>query len=184
LGLAATVVFVSILGFLFILMEKKHIGVRLVERGVGLVSSYIAHRAREYVDLFLSGLAIVNYRYKHKKDILMVILFSVLVWFVEGMTYYVVSLSFGFNLPLYVSLFTVVIVNLGIMIPSAPGYIATFEFFCISALALFSVEKSVALSFAIVLHIVLFVPITLIGMLYFWKENVRFAEIRIKEITP
>lgn len=173
-GFVATVFFLTLSAFLFLLMVKKSIGVQLVERGVGLFSTRIAMRANYLLDSFLSGLAIVN----HKKDILMVFLFSVLVWLVEATTYYVISLSFGISLPLYVPIFTVVIVNLGIMIPSAPGYVGTFEFFCISALAPFSVEKSVALSFAIVLHTVLFIPITAVGMIYFWKENLSFAEIK------
>ena len=71
----------------------------------------------------------------------------------------------------------VVIVNIGILIPSAPGYIGAFEFFSISALAIFAVEKSIALSYAIVLHAVLFVPITLIGVFYFWKENLHLSDI-------
>jgi uncharacterized protein (TIRG00374 family) len=172
-GFAATVFFLSLSVFLLILMFKKTIGIRLVERGVSLFSSYIAQRASRLMDSFLSGLVIIN----HKKDILMVFLFSVIAWLVEATTYYVIGLSFGIDLPLYVPVLTVVIVNLGIMIPSAPGYVGTFEFFCISVFGIFSVEKSIALSFAIVLHAVLFIPITIVGMIYFWKENLSFAEI-------
>lgn len=172
-GFAATVFFLSLSVFLLILMFKKTIGIRLVERGVSLFSSYIAQRASRLMDSFLSGLVIIN----HKKDILMAFLFSVIAWLAEATAYYVIGLSFGIDLPLYVPVLTVVIVNLGIMIPSAPGYVGTFEFFCISVLAIFSVEKSIALSFAIVLHAVLFIPITIVGMIYFWKENLSFAEI-------
>jgi uncharacterized protein (TIRG00374 family) len=172
-GFVATVFFLSLSAFLFLLMFKKTIGVQLVERGVGLFSFRIARRVSVLLDAFLSGLAIVN----HKKNVLIVFLLSVIVWLVEATTYYVVGLSFGINLPFYVPVLTVVIVNLGIMIPSAPGYVGTFEFFCISVLAIFSIEKSVALSFAITLHAVLFIPITIVGMIYFWKENLSFADI-------
>lgn len=172
-GFAATVFFLSLSAFLFLLMFKKTIGVQLVEKGVGFFSSRVAPRASRLMDSFLSGLAIVN----HKKDILMVFLLSVFAWSLEATTYYVVGLSFGINLPFYVPVLTVVIVNLGIMIPSAPGYVGTFEFFCISVLAIFYIEKSVALSFAIVLHAVLFIPITIVGLICFWKEHLSLAEI-------
>jgi uncharacterized membrane protein YbhN (UPF0104 family) len=86
-------------------------------------------------------------------------------------------LSFGIDLPVYVALLTVVIVNIGILIPSAPGYVGAFEFFTISALSIFAVEKSIALSYAIVLHAVLFIPITIIGVYYFWKENLHLSDI-------
>jgi len=70
------------------------------------------------------------------------------------------------------------------MIPSAPGYVGTFEFFCMSVLALFSIEKNIALSFAIVLHAILFIPITILGMIYFYKEDLSFSKINIQEPIP
>ena len=172
-GIAAGAFFLFLFAFLILLMMKKAQGIQLVKRFLGLFSSKLANEAGRLLNLFLTGLVVIN----HKRNLLIVFLFSIIVWLVEAMTYYIISVSFGINLPVYVSLLVVVIVNIGILIPSAPGYIGAFEFFCISSLAIFSVEQSVALSFAIVLHAVLFIPITAIGIFYFWKENLNFAEI-------
>ena len=100
------------------------------------------------------------------------------MWTVEAGTYYVVSLCFDFHLPVYVAFVTLAIVNFGTLIPAGPGYVGTFEFFCVSALSLVSVDKSVALSYALVLHAVLVIPITVIGMMYFVKDHVSLAEMR------
>jgi hypothetical protein len=172
-GIAAGAFFLFLSAFLILLMFKKDKGIQLVQITAGLISTKLAKEAGRLLNLFLTGLIVIN----HKKNIFIVFLFSVIAWLVEAMTYYMISLSFGINLPIYVSLLVMVIVNIGILIPSAPGYIGAFEFFCISSLAIFSIEQSVALSFGIVLHAVIFIPITVIGIFYFWKENLNFAEI-------
>jgi uncharacterized protein (TIRG00374 family) len=172
-GIAAGAFFLFLSAFLILLLVKRTQGVQLIERFAGFFSAKLAKEAKRLLNLFLEGLAVVN----HGKNIFMAFVFSVIIWLVEASTYYIVGLSFGINLPVYVSLLVVVIVNIGILIPSAPGYIGAFEFFCISALAIFSIEQSVALSYAIVLHAVLFIPITAIGIFYFGKENLKFAEV-------
>jgi glycosyltransferase 2 family protein len=172
-GFAAGAFFILLSAFLILLMVKKAAGIRLVKKFIGIVSPRLAIKVGDLLNNFLSGLIIVN----HKRNILLAFIFSIIVWLVEASTYYIISVSFGMDLPVYVALLTVVIVNIGILIPSAPGYIGAFEFFCISALGIFAVERSIALSYAIVLHTVLFIPITLIGIFYFWKENLNFSDI-------
>jgi glycosyltransferase 2 family protein len=180
-GIAAGAFFLLLSIFLFLLMTKNSQVVKNVQKFVGIFSPKLANEAGRLLNLFLIGLVVIN----HKRSIFLVFLYSIIVWLVEAVTYFVVSLSFGINLPIYVPILVVVIVNIGILIPSAPGYIGAFEFFCISALAIFSVEQSIALSFAIVLHAVLFVPITAIGIFYFWKENLNFADVtNVAKIPP
>ena len=172
-GIGAAAFFILLSAFLILLMIKKTTGIRLAKKIVNIFSARLAEKVGNLLNNFLSGLVIVN----HKRNIFGAFIFSIIVWLSEASTYYIVSLSFNMNLPLYVALLTVVIVNIGILIPSAPGYIGAFEFFCISSLAIFAVGKSIALSFAIVLHTVLFIPITVIGIYYFWKENLNFSDI-------
>jgi uncharacterized protein (TIRG00374 family) len=167
-GWVAAAILVAFSVFLAFLVVKKNVTLELVRRSTAWVPAHVADRVHGLAGSFLTGLAILN----HRRDTLLAFAFSVLAWTVEAGTYYVVSLCFGFHLPIYVAIVTVVIVNFGILLPAAPGYIGTFEFFCISALDLASVEKSVALSYAVVLHVVLVVPITVIGMMYFVKDHV------------
>ena len=172
-GAAAAAFFILLSVFLILLMIKKATGIRLTKKLIGIFSPRLAKKVGELLDNFLSGLVIVN----HKRNILGAFIVSIIVWLSEASTYYIISLSFSTDLPVYVALLTVIIVNIGILIPSAPGYVGAFEFFCISALSIFAVEKSIALSYAIVLHAVLFIPITVIGVYYFWKENLHLSDI-------
>ena len=76
--------------------------------------------------------------------------------------------------------FTVIaVLSLGVSLPSSPGFVGVFQGFCIVALALFGVSRSVALGFSIVLHVSGYVPVTAIGLLYFWKAHLSFKEIKM-----
>ncbi len=57
------------------------------------------------------------------------------------------------------------------MIPSSPGFVGTYHWFCMKSLSLFGIPESEALSFAVISHALNTIPFTIVGLLYFWKEN-------------
>jgi uncharacterized membrane protein YbhN (UPF0104 family) len=74
------------------------------------------------------------------------------------------------------------VINLGLIIPSSPGYIGTYQFLCVIALSTFSVNKETALSFSIIHHALWYLPLTLLGMVFLWREKLNLANLRtIKE---
>lgn len=85
--------------------------------------------------------------------------------------YYILALSLGTQLPLYASPVTLAIANLAMMIPASPAGVGTFEFFCIKTSAPFFNPKSVAVTYAIFVHLAWFLPITLMGIYYLWHEH-------------
>jgi len=115
---------------------------------------------------------------------------SVVMWLLYAAVNYAVLEAFGLNerLPLGASFVILVIVNISIMIPAAPGYVGTFHLACQQAVMLFpGVSSSEALSFALILHIANFIPITLAGFYYFYREQLDLKEAvaaEDKEQTP
>ena len=69
------------------------------------------------------------------------------------------------------------IVNLRIMIPSAPRYVGTFQFFAIAALAVFGVAAEVALSLAIVSHAMQYVLVTAIGAFFVMRAQLSWSSL-------
>ena len=69
------------------------------------------------------------------------------------------------------------------MIPSSPGFVGTYHWFCMQSLALYGVPDSQALSFAVVSHALNTLPFTVIGLLYFWKENLRLSDAVVEKET-
>ena len=68
------------------------------------------------------------------------------------------------------------IVNLATTIPSAPGYIGTFDAPGIAVLTAYGVEHSVAAGYTLVLHVALWLPITLLGAYYLAREGVHWSD--------
>jgi uncharacterized protein (TIRG00374 family) len=103
---------------------------------------------------------------------------SVAIWLLYAAVNYAVLEAFGLNaqLPLGASFVILVVVNISIMIPAAPGYVGTFHLACQQAVTLFGVSSSAALSFALILHVSNFIPITLVGFYYFYREQLDLDE--------
>ena len=61
------------------------------------------------------------------------------------------------------AIFVTAVINLGVAIPSSPGFIGTYQWLGVSALALFDVGANEALAFSILMHAVWYVPTLLVG---------------------
>ena len=63
-------------------------------------------------------------------------------------------------------------VGVSVSIPSAPGFIGVFHAAAAVALGLLGVARAEAVGYAIILHAVQFIPITLIGWIFLLREQV------------
>ena len=83
--------------------------------------------------------------------------------------------------PFVVSFFALMlnngISNLATTLPSAPGYVGTFEAAGIAVLTAYGIPKELAAGYTVVLHIALWLPITLLGFYYFSKEGLKMGEV-------
>lgn len=126
---------------------------------------------------FLDGLAVL----KSGPVILSVLFYSLLSWLIEAVMYYLVAVSMGMNLPSYASPIILAVSNLGMMIPSSPGAVGTFEFFAAKSTTLFTGNPASSLSYAILVHALWVIPLTILGLVYMMKENVSFSLKETKE---
>jgi len=108
-------------------------------------------------------------------------LLSIVVWAIEWGAYVLVASAFNLGLsPVQLAAacaFLLVVVNLGIMLPAAPGYVGTFQFFAVSALAVWGVPREPALAVAIVAHLAQYVLVTGIGLAFFGREHVSLRAV-------
>ena len=119
------------------------------------------------------------------KRLLIVLLFSFAVWLFEGLMYLLFAIGLGFDISFLHSVFTMCIVNFGILVPASPGYVGTFEFFCIKSLGLFGITNDQALTFAILIHFSQFIALTIMGIISInymginWKNVKAISKKRI-----
>jgi len=105
--------------------------------------------------------------------LLTVLAWSLIVWGVGVLTNYVTFVAMGLNVqtPIVAALFLIVVLYLGAVLPSSPGRVGVFHYLAVLSLALFGVDKEPALAYGVVLHLVVYVPISLLGAYYLWRES-------------
>ena len=68
------------------------------------------------------------------------------------------------------------IVNLATTLPSAPGYIGTFDAPGIALLVAYGVSGEMAAGYTLVLHAALWLPITALGAFYYFRQPLRWGK--------
>lgn len=98
-------------------------------------------------------------------------------WAIEAGVYYLVGLAFGLEVGYPVMLVVVGTVNLAGLIPASPGQIGVFEFFAAAVLVGAGVEATVAASYALTVHIVIWLPVTLAGLFFLARQGLGWNAI-------
>ena len=104
---------------------------------------------------------------------------SLVIWLAETVKYWFVMHTFQFQVPFYVLMLMNGVVNLATTIPSSPGYVGTFDTPGIKVLEGFGVARTTATSYTLVLHAALWLPITLLGFFFMWRESISWKEFGI-----
>jgi uncharacterized protein (TIRG00374 family) len=94
-----------------------------------------------------------------------VFVWSVAAWMLTGLCAYCVSLALHLHVPFSCGLLVAVAVGLSMVLPSPPAAVGVFEAAALIALKAYGVPYSSALPYAVVLHLVNFVPFVLVGLL-------------------
>jgi uncharacterized membrane protein YbhN (UPF0104 family) len=68
------------------------------------------------------------------------------------------------------------VVTLATTLPSSPGYVGTFDTPGIATLTAYGVSKTIATSYTLVLHAALWLPITLLGFYYLYREGLSWRD--------
>jgi uncharacterized protein (TIRG00374 family) len=86
------------------------------------------------------------------------------VW---GVLTYCTLKTVGIQLPIVAIMSTMIACNLAVAVPAVPGNIGVFEFAVMTTLQFFQFDKDLALSGAVILHVIHVVPASLVGLVFF-----------------
>jgi len=107
---------------------------------------------------------------------LMIFLTSIVIWLLETGKYWFVMQAFPFGVNFFTLMLMNGIVNLATTIPSAPGYVGTFDAPGIAVLQAYGVDKAIAAGYTLVLHVALWLPITVIGAYYMARAGIKWNQ--------
>lgn len=84
----------------------------------------------------------------------------------------------GQALPISASLVVLVVIGIGIMVPSGPGFIGTMQAAAVVGLRIVGyTDAERALTFSVLYHATQWFPIVLVGLVYLMKENLSLAQV-------
>lgn len=106
-----------------------------------------------------------------------VLAWSTIVWALAVATNHLSLQAMGMDLPLLASLVLLITIHLGIAIPSAPGRIGIFQGATLVGLAPFGVSPTMALTYSLVLHFIVFVPISIAGCGLLWRGQIGISRL-------
>jgi len=176
---SVTLFFFALCGFLMVRRD-------IVEKILNYIRQHTSLRTAKLIDhmthSFLDGFLFL----KEPKNYFAIILLSVLVWGLYIVMMYVPFYAFGLpdrypQIDFSAAMVVQAISSIGIVIPT-PGATGPYHYFTIQTLTkLYSVDDEVARSYAAVTHAVGFIGVTLVGMYFFIKDNLKMADVMKKE---
>ncbi len=102
---------------------------------------------------------------------------SLIVWLLSALTNHLAFLALELAMPVWAPLLLLVVLQVGVAVPSSPGRIGVFQYLTILTLALFSIEKEVALGYSVVLYLVVYAPIAVLGAWGFGHEKITWGRL-------
>ncbi len=181
---AAAIFAAGLFFFIAIAMFPKP-AMRLIH---AVISKIVPKRWREgtisIADRFLDGLMSL----RSPRDAVMIFLTSVLVWLLETGLYWSVNQSLGLGLTFGQLMLLNGVVNMVLLIPAAPGGLGTFDAAGRAMLQTYGIPAEPALGYTLILRMALWIPITLVGAIFFVREGLEWTldieKMQAQAVTP
>jgi glycosyltransferase 2 family protein len=174
----SAIVFLGATGMLALLLWRPTLAYAPVAYGLRRAPARVATFADLRFSSFVDGLAPL----RRPQVLLLAALLSAGVWLAELSSYVVLSRGVALGLPAALEVpalgLALVTINLGIMVPSGPGYVGTQEFFGTAALGVVGANAQGALALVVVSHAVQYVLVTGLGLVFFAREHLFPRDLR------
>jgi glycosyltransferase 2 family protein len=85
---------------------------------------------------------------------------SLVIWVLEAGMFLAVLRAFSLPASPMLAGIAMSVTNLGLLVPSSPGFIGPFHYFCSRALMAYGIEQTPAVAYATAVHLTFFVPVT------------------------
>jgi glycosyltransferase 2 family protein len=111
-------------------------------------------------------------------NLILTVILSFCTWFSMTIALYLVILMLGIKIDFRHIPFVCALLNLGLTIPSSPGYVGVYQFLLVYLLAIFGVPKYEGFTISIIYHAMWYIPYNILGFIYLLKEHLKIREIR------
>jgi glycosyltransferase 2 family protein len=168
-----TLIFMGGLIFLVVLFFRLRLVINLVRRTVKPFSAGVASRLEHLCITFAEGLHVL----RNPSHCVMAIVTTLVIWSLGQVAVYtlIASFPFPFKPTAGLSLIVLTSVAAGLTMPNAPGYVGTIHAAIVIGLLMGNptIDFDQALSFAIIYHLCVFIPVMLLGIFFMWLDDLR-----------
>ncbi len=178
LALIVCIVFLTIV----ILLIKSNRFIDIVFKISSFIFQKYTDLINDIINSFIFGLKTLD---SFKKFAYLFII-SMIIWLLESLMYIIIAYSF--NIDIYFTSFYIffiviiavmVVSNLFGAIPSSMGGIGVFEVAAQQTLIACGVDGTIAISYSLVLHILIFIlPINILGLFFLWMDNLSLLTLK------
>ena len=144
------------------LIWRRETALKIINRILSKLPGKFANKIDELIHRFIDGFQIIV----NIKLLMYLFFLSALIWLLDVLAIYILLTAFGFTLPVMASFIVMIILIVGIAVPTAPGFIGSWHYSCILALGLFGIAKLEALSFAVVYHFLSMIIVVVLGVIF------------------
>jgi uncharacterized protein (TIRG00374 family) len=159
----------STLGVMIVAVStRRAVALSLARRLVAFAPASSRPKLLSMADSAVDGFAAVT----QKRAALSILLLSAAVWLSTGLVVFTGVEAFSLGLGYGAALFLVVATTFGFFVPSTPGSFGVYHAIVTAVLVnVFDIDKESAVSFALVVHLVFYLPPMALGPLFLWTER-------------
>lgn len=162
-----------LIGGLYALVFFPDALIRLFELVARRVSPTVEQRGAAALRTFAGGLSIL----KSPVHFAAVFWWTLLHWLLQPVAFWLAFKAVGIDAPWGAALLVQGAIVIGVSVPSTPGYFGLFELAAAATLPLYGISKTAATTWAIVFHVSSFIPITIIGAVYFVRLGIKLSDV-------
>ena len=107
--------------------------------------------------------------------------FSLASWLSMSSALYFSMRTVGVTLPFVYAPFVCALLNMGLVVPSSPGYIGVYQFLLVYLLAIFGIPKYEAFAVSLFFHASWYIPYNILGFIFIIKEHLHIKDIQKME---
>ena len=103
---------------------------------------------------------------------------AVVTWLSMSTGLYFAMLALGVKIAFVKVPFICALLNMGLVIPSSPGYIGVYQFLLVYLLSIFNVPKYEAFAVSLLFHASWYLPYNILGATFLMKEHLKIQDLQ------
>lgn len=169
---------VALMAFVFVACYAVVLQPARVVHLAGAVAGRVLPRQRDmivgFVELAVGSLAVL----RDTRRFLAVLGWTVLHWCTHSLALWIGFVAVGIDVPVSAAFFLQGVLAIGVAVPSSPGFFGVYEAAATIGLGVYGVPRDLAVSWALGSHLLSFIPITVIGAIYFARLGLSVGDVR------